>query len=88
MSSLLQLDEQTSLTPRGRVLVVVLAWATSIGRTLGSVTLVEGVETAAEAELVPTVGADLAQGYWYGRPGPFVPEVRAGSRVPRLEPLP
>jgi len=49
----------------------VLAWATSIGRTIGASTLVEGVESELDALLVRAAGADLAQGYWYGRPAPI-----------------
>lgn len=55
----------------------VLAWATSIGRTLGALTLVEGVETEAEAALVCDVGADLVQGYWFGRPAPIAQTLAA-----------
>lgn len=54
--------------PRGAEL---LAWAASLGRTLGALTVVEGVETVEEAALVRSVGADLAQGYWYARPSPI-----------------
>lgn len=57
--------------------VDVLGWATSIGRTLGALTLVEGVETDSEAELVRSVGAELAQGYWFGRPSPLPQPVHA-----------
>jgi diguanylate cyclase (GGDEF)-like protein len=57
--------------------VDVLAWATSIGRTLGALTLVEGVETEVEAELVRGVGAELAQGYWFGRPAPLAQPAHA-----------
>lgn len=49
----------------------VLAWATSIGQTLGAVTLVEGVETELESLLVRAAGAELAQGYLFGRPAPL-----------------
>jgi EAL domain-containing protein (putative c-di-GMP-specific phosphodiesterase class I) len=64
----------------------VLAWATSIGRTLGAQTVVEGVETEVEAHLVRDIGADLAQRYWHGRPTPLGPWLRAGERDGWLEP--
>jgi diguanylate cyclase len=35
---------------------------------MGLVALVEGVETAAEAEQLRAYGADLAQGYHFARP--------------------
>jgi diguanylate cyclase (GGDEF)-like protein/PAS domain S-box-containing protein len=41
-----------------------------LGRTLGLLTIAEGVESAAQAELVKELGCDLAQGYYYGRPMP------------------
>jgi EAL domain-containing protein (putative c-di-GMP-specific phosphodiesterase class I) len=41
-----------------------------LGRTLGLLTIAEGVETAAQAELVNDLGCDLAQGYYYGRSMP------------------
>jgi diguanylate cyclase (GGDEF)-like protein len=62
--------------PRGAEL---LAWAASLGRTLGALTVVEGVETDEEAALVRSVGADLAQGYWYARPSPICDWTRSTS---------
>jgi diguanylate cyclase (GGDEF)-like protein/PAS domain S-box-containing protein len=41
-----------------------------LGHTLGLLTIAEGVETAAQAELVNDLGCDLAQGYYYGRSMP------------------
>jgi EAL domain-containing protein (putative c-di-GMP-specific phosphodiesterase class I) len=40
----------------------------------------EGVETAGEAAAMRTLGADLVQGYFYGRPGPLKPTARSESR--------
>lgn len=69
--------------PRGTEL---LAWAASLGRTLGALTVVEGVETQAEAALVRSIGAELAQGYWHGRPSPLAgwttPATTTGTSVP------
>jgi diguanylate cyclase (GGDEF)-like protein len=59
----------------------VLAWAVSIGRTLGALVVVEGVETDAEADIVRRVGADLAQGYLFGRPSPLRSWTSAGAAV-------
>ncbi len=39
-------------------------------RDLDIAALAEGIETAAEAEVCRRIGFDLAQGYYYGRPGP------------------
>jgi EAL domain-containing protein (putative c-di-GMP-specific phosphodiesterase class I) len=39
-----------------------------ISKQLGIATLAEGVETAEEAEACKSVGFDLMQGYYYGRP--------------------
>ena len=33
--------------------------------------LAEGIESANEAEVCKEIGFDLAQGYFYGRPGPL-----------------
>ena len=38
--------------------------------SLGLRTVAEGVETAAQAEVLREVGCDLAQGYYFGRPAP------------------
>lgn len=40
----------------------------NLAHTLGRVVVAEGIETAADAELVARLGCDMAQGYWYGRP--------------------
>jgi diguanylate cyclase (GGDEF)-like protein/PAS domain S-box-containing protein len=48
-----------------------LAGVLQIGRELGVRTIVEGVETAAVRDLVTGFGADMAQGYFFGRPAPF-----------------
>ena len=44
--------------------------ATKIGRAVGAKVLAEGVESAAEAEAVITVGAELLQGFRFARPVP------------------
>jgi EAL domain-containing protein (putative c-di-GMP-specific phosphodiesterase class I) len=38
-------------------------------RTVGARSVSERIETAADAELVRSLGADLGQGWLYGRPG-------------------
>ena len=42
----------------------------AFARTAGALVVAEGVETPGEAEVLPAVGAHLAQGWFYGRPGP------------------
>jgi EAL domain-containing protein (putative c-di-GMP-specific phosphodiesterase class I) len=37
-------------------------------RSVGALALVEGVETQEQLEIVRAAGADLAQGYFFGRP--------------------
>ncbi|RYG30629.1 EAL domain-containing protein, partial [bacterium] len=39
-----------------------------LARELGVTTVVEGVETAAEADFCRSAGADLVQGYFFARP--------------------
>jgi diguanylate cyclase (GGDEF)-like protein len=46
----------------------IVAAVASLGRTLGAETTAEGVETAAQAELVRAAGCTQAQGYFYSRP--------------------
>ena len=48
-----------------------LAGILQIGRQLGVKTIVEGVECAQVSDLVTLFGADMAQGYYFGRPAPF-----------------
>lgn len=48
-----------------------LAGVLRIGRRLGVKTIVEGVESAAVRDLITMFGADMAQGYFFGRPEPF-----------------
>jgi diguanylate cyclase (GGDEF)-like protein len=48
-----------------------LAGVLSLGRQLDVRTIVEGVEHAQAREIVATLGADMAQGYLFGRPAPF-----------------
>lgn len=40
----------------------------SLAQSLGVTTVVEGIETPAERDFCRAAGADLAQGYFYGRP--------------------
>ncbi len=65
--------------PARQALVVGMGhFATATGCTL----LAEGVETAAEATMVASLGVPLAQGYWFARPGPVEEVVRLGTRLP------
>lgn len=43
---------------------------TALGQHLGATVVGEGVETAAQAELLQRLGCRVGQGFYYGRPGP------------------
>jgi len=58
-----------SITPEAGA--ATLAGVLQIGRRLGVKTIVEGVERAEVRDLVASFGADMAQGFFFGRPGPF-----------------
>jgi EAL domain-containing protein (putative c-di-GMP-specific phosphodiesterase class I) len=47
----------------------------SVCRRARTLVVAEGVETAAEAEVLRDMGCDLLQGYHFARPGPPFPEV-------------
>jgi EAL domain-containing protein (putative c-di-GMP-specific phosphodiesterase class I) len=47
----------------------------SVCRRARTLVVAEGVETAAEAQVLRDVGCDLLQGYHFARPGPPFPEV-------------
>ncbi len=53
--------------PRDRAIVTA---AVTLGRELGFKVVAEGVEDAAQAQILADVGCDAAQGYWYGEPVP------------------
>lgn len=42
----------------------------NLGHSLGLTVVAEGVETEVQASAVQAIGCELAQGYFYGRPGP------------------
>ncbi len=48
----------------------------------GCTLLAEGVERAAEASLLASLGVPLAQGYWFARPSPVVEVAALGARLP------
>ena len=54
---------------------------TSLGVNLGISTTAEGVETAAQLELIRTEGCDQAQGYLFSRP---VPALEVAALLSRL----
>ncbi len=50
-----------------------------IAEHLGAQVVAEGVETSAERDVLIRAGCQLLQGYYFARPGPAFPEVRAGA---------
>jgi diguanylate cyclase (GGDEF)-like protein len=58
-----------SITPQAGA--ATLAGVLQIGRQLGVKTIVEGVERAEVRDLLAMFGADMAQGFFFGRPAPF-----------------
>jgi len=60
--------------------------ALAMGRGLGLETLAEGVETAAQLEVLEALGCDAYQGYWFSRPleaGDFAALLALGEPLPR-----
>src|SRR5439155_21397763 len=49
----------------------------SICQALGLTVIAEGVESAAQGEVLARLGCQLGQGYLYGRPAPLVHEAPA-----------
>ncbi len=56
------------LAMRGEACTQFLESVAALVHTLGAKVVVEGVERAAEHDVVQRSGIDLAQGYWYGKP--------------------
>ncbi|MBK5125855.1 EAL domain-containing protein [Burkholderia sp. R-69980] len=56
------------LAIRGEPRIRFLKSVAALVHTLGAKVVVEGVESAAEHDVVQRSGIDLAQGYWYGKP--------------------
>ncbi len=56
------------LAMRGEARPQFLESVAALVHTLGAKVVVEGVERAAEHDVVQRSGIDLAQGYWYGKP--------------------
>ncbi|MFM0204082.1 EAL domain-containing protein [Paraburkholderia fungorum] len=56
------------LAMRGEARIQFLKSVAALAHTLGAIVVVEGVESAAEHDVVQRSGIDLAQGYWYGKP--------------------
>jgi len=66
---------------------IIIRHVTAMAHDLGCVTVAEGVETEKQAELLPGLGVDLAQGFFYGRPltAEQVTERLRPSNAPRPE---
>ena len=60
----------------------IVAAVVGLGRSLGMVTVAEGVETQEQAELLLWLGCELAQGWFYGRPllAECIPDMIAAAR--------
>jgi EAL domain-containing protein (putative c-di-GMP-specific phosphodiesterase class I) len=56
------------LAMRGEARIQFLKSVAALVHTLGAKVVVEGVERAAEHDVVKRSGIDLAQGYWHGKP--------------------
>jgi EAL domain-containing protein (putative c-di-GMP-specific phosphodiesterase class I) len=50
--------------------LVIIKTIIAMGQSLGIKVVAEGVETAAQLELIRQHGADMAQGYYFSRPVP------------------
>jgi EAL domain-containing protein (putative c-di-GMP-specific phosphodiesterase class I) len=56
------------LAMRGEARIQFLNSIAALAHTLGAKVVAEGIETAAEHDVVKRSGIDLAQGYWHGKP--------------------
>jgi EAL domain-containing protein (putative c-di-GMP-specific phosphodiesterase class I) len=69
-ANLLKIDKSfvdgVSQTAEGQSLV---ASVVSLAHSLGMSTVAEGVERSDQAAALRRMGCDMAQGYWYARPG-------------------
>ena len=54
---------------------------TTLCRELGIATIAEWIETPAQAELMLSLGVDMGQGYYYGRPALALPKPDKSARV-------
>ncbi len=59
----------------------------ALAQGLGTVTTVEGIETEAQFECMRLAGADLAQGYLFGRPVPFSQLDLSDRPLPSQKPM-
>lgn len=64
---LVKIDRQF-LKLRGEARATFLETVAALVHTLGAKVVAEGVESAADHQVVQRSGIDLAQGYWYGEP--------------------
>ena len=65
-------------------MIAQVAWALGLARELGMEVVVEGVETAAQLELLKAWGCHLVQGYYFARPL-SVPEMTALLRIGKIK---
>ncbi|MBB1250876.1 EAL domain-containing protein [Rhizobium sp. G21] len=50
--------------------IAIIRAVTNLCRDLGMMTTAEGVETAEQAAMLRSIGCEMAQGYFFGRPTP------------------
>jgi len=69
----------------------IVAAVVGLGRSLGLRVVAEGIEDAAQAEILREMGCDEAQGYFYARPMPasrvpwFLGEMAQAAETPARE---
>lgn len=80
----LKLVQHTPARDQARTLAAVMAYRERTGATV----LAEGIETAAHLEQARSWGADLGQGWLFGRPAPLPATPVARASPLRLQPLP
>jgi len=88
--SVIKLDESIVHTPPDDTVAKVLNAIEEEAERAGAVVLAEGIETGEDARRGQAYGAQLGQGYLYGRPGPVPPatlRARHPARLHNVAPL-
>lgn len=61
---------------KSRTAQKVIASIRGLCDALGTLVVAEGIETVEERDALAGLGCDLMQGYLFGRPGPYLPQVK------------